>query len=41
MTFEDAQGLLDCMLPRFKEYKSNTDADDELAKSDKDALLNT
>jgi hypothetical protein len=40
MTFEDAQGLLDCMLPRFKEYKSNTDADDELAKSDKDALLN-
>lgn len=40
MTFEDAQKLLDNMLPRFGEYKRNTDADGELTASEKDVLLN-
>lgn len=35
MTFEDAQKLLDNMLPRFDEYKRNTDADGELTASER------
>lgn len=39
MTFNDAKNLLDSMLPRFKEYMRNINADNKLTDSDKNVLL--